>query len=154
MKKLTLIFLFISTLATSQVVSVGFDVSNALYGSNVNKPSLDIQAKIASITKNREIGLELEYFKEIEYFSWGLYINNTIKINNFEVVGGIEGIHIIRGNLSSFGYGFNGETRYWITDKIGISAQYNIRRRTDLQLLYYDGRFVKSGFLNLIYKWK
>jgi len=154
MKKLTLIFLFISTLATSQVVSVGFDVSNALYGSNVNKPSLDIQAKIASITKNREIGLELEYFKEIEYFSWGLYINNTIKINNFEVVGGIEGIHIIRGNLSAFGYGFNGETRYWITDKIGISAQYNIRRRTDLQLLYYDGRFVKSGFLNLIYKWK
>ena len=107
MKKLTLIFLFITTLATSQVVSVGFDVSNALYGSNVNKPSLDIQAKIASITKNREIGLELEYFKEIEYFSWGLYINNTIKINNFEVVGGIEGIHIIRGNLSAFGYGYN-----------------------------------------------
>ena len=151
MKKLLLILfpLFLN----AQMVSVGFDVSNALYESEVNKPSLDIQVKIADVTGNREIGLEFEYFKEIEYFSWGIFANKVIPINNFQLVGGVEVVQIVRGKFTAFAYGFNAETRYFITDKIGVSAQYNYRRRTDLELLYVDGRFVGSGFVNIIYKW-
>jgi len=150
-----LLFILLFTLSTNaQIVSVGVDISNAIQGSNVNVPSLDIQAKIASITNNREVGFELEYFKEIDYFSYGVFFNHVIRLNKIELALGGEGLMIIRGDLGSLAYGFNGEIRYFFTDKIGISYQYNIRRRTDLQLLYYDGRFVKSGFVNLIYKWK
>ena len=150
-----LLFILLFTISTNaQIVSVGVDISNAIQGSNVNVPALDIKASIASITNNREIGFELEYFKEIEYFSYGIFANKVIPIKRISLVAGIELVQIIRGKFTSFGYGFNGEVRYYLTDKIGVGYQYNIRRRTDLQLLYYDGRFVKSGFINLIYKWK
>jgi len=147
------IFLFAISL-NAQIVSVGFDMQNALYGSNVNKPSLDIQIKVASVTNNREIGFEFENFSEIKYMSYGMYFNHVVRLKKVELAIGGEGLLIIRGDLGSLAYGFNGEVRYFFTDKIGISAQLNYRRRTDLQLLYYDGRFVESGFINLIYKWK
>ena len=153
MKHLIFILLFTISI-NAQIVSVGVDISNAFNGSDVNSPSLNIQGKIASITNNREIGFELEYFKEIEYLSYGVFFNHVIRLNKLELALGGEGLMIIRGNLGSLAYGFNGEVRYFFTDKLGISYNYNIRRRTDLQLLYYDGRFVKSGFVNLIYKWK
>jgi len=153
MKKLIIILLF-PLILTAQQVAIGFDVRNALIGSDVNCPSLDVQLKISDITPHREIGLEFEYFKEIDYFSYGVYSNYLVNVNSFQLAFGGELIQIIRGKFTSFAYGFNGEIRYFITDKIGVSTQYNIRRRTDLQLLYNDGRFVNSGFVNLIYKWK
>jgi long-subunit fatty acid transport protein len=149
---LSIILLF-NTL-TAQQIAIGFDVSNAIQGSEVNVPSLDIQAKISDITDHREIGLAFEYFKEIDYFSMSMYANKIIPINNFRLLAGVEVVQIIRGKFTSFAYGFNGETRYFFTDKMAIGLQYNYRRRTDLQLLYNDGRFVGSGFINLIYKWK
>lgn len=146
------ILLFAINLSAQQI-ALGFDVSNALYGSDV-KPSLDIQAKISDVTYHREIGLAFEYFKEIEYFSMSMYANKIIPINDFRLLAGVEVVQIIRGKFTTFAYGFNGETRYFFTDKMAIGLQYNYRRRTDLQLLYNDGRFVGSGFINLIYKWK
>lgn len=151
--KYILILLFVLNISAQQI-SVGIDVSNALYGSDVNVPSLDIQAKISDVTEHREIGLAFEYFKEIDYFSMSMYANKIIPINDFRLLAGVEVVQIIRGKLTSFAYGFNGETRYFFTNKIAIGLQYNYRRRTDLQLLYNDGRFVGSGFVNLIYKWK
>lgn len=153
--RLIILFLLLFTLnINAQQVAAGFDVSNALNGSDVNAPALDIQLKISDVTEHREIGLAFEYFDEIEYFSWGMYANKIVPIKDFRLVAGVEVIQIIRGKFTTFAYGFNGETRYFITDEIGVGLQYNYRRRTDLQLLYYDGRFVGSGFLNLIYKWK
>jgi hypothetical protein len=149
-----LLFLLFFNSIISQQVAIGFDVSNAIQGSEVNAPALDIQAKISDVTTHREIGLQFEYFKEIDYFSYSIYGNYILPINNFRLLAGVELVQIIRGNSTVFAYGFNGEVRYFVTDKIGIGYQYNVRRRTDLQLLYNDGRFVNSGFLNLIYKWK
>ena len=153
MKTIIIILLFVLNLSAQQV-SVGLDISNAIQGSDVNVPGLDIQAKISDITDHREIGLAFEYFKEIDYFSMSMYVNKIIPINNFRLLAGVEIVQIIRGKFTSFAYGFNGESRYFFTDKMAIGLQYNYRRRTDLQLLYNDGRFVGSGFINLIYKWK
>ena len=153
-KAIAFIFILFFSGLTAQQVAVGFDVSNAIQGSDVNVPSLDIQAKISDVTDHREIGLQFEYFKEIDYFSMSMYVNKIVPINDFRLLAGVEVIQIIRGKFTTFAYGFNGEVRYFITDKIGIGLQYNYRRRTDLQLLYSDGRFVGSGFINLIYKWK
>jgi len=148
-----LILLFVLNISAQQV-SVGLDISNAINGSDVNAPSLDIQAKISDVTEHREIGLQFEYFKEIDYFSYSVYGNYIVPINDFRLLAGVELVQIIRGKFTTFAYGFNGEIRYFVTDKIGVGYQYNVRRRTDLQLLYNDGRFVNSGFLNVIYKWK
>lgn len=146
--------LFVTSLGYSQVVSAGFDISNAIQGSDVNVPSLDFQIKIASITGNREIGLQIEHFEEIKYSSFGMFVNKVIPLDKFQLVAGLEGLMIFRKDFVIVSYGFNGEIRYYFTDKIGISYQYNIRRRRDLQVMYLDGRFVNSGFINLIYKWK
>ena len=149
----SIIYILVANL-NAQQIAIGVDVSNAINGSDVNAPSLDIQAKISDITDHREIGLAFEYFKEIDYFSMSMYVNKIIPINNFRLLAGVEVVQIIRGKFTSFAYGFNGESRYFFTDKMAIGLQYNYRRRTDLQLLYNDGRFVGSGFVNLIYKWK
>ena len=150
----TLILLFAINTIIAQQVAIGFDVRNAIKGSDVNAPAFDMQAKISDITTHREIGLQLEYFKEIDYFSYSMYGNYIVPINDFRLLVGVEIVQIIRGKFTTFAHGFNGEIRYFVTDKIGVGYQYNVRRRTDLQLLYSDGRFVNSGFLNLIYKWK
>jgi hypothetical protein len=149
-----LLFLLFPLLLNAQIVSVGLDISNAIQGSDVNTPALNIQAKIGSITKNREIGFQAEMFNEIKYWSYGMYFNHVIRLNKFEIAIGGEGNMIIRKEIGVLSYGFNGEFRYFFSNKLGISYNYNIRRRTDLQLLYEDGRFVNSGFINLIYKWK
>ena len=149
-----LLFLLFFNSIIAQQVAIGFDVSNAIQGSKVNAPALNIQAKISDITTHREIGLQFEYFKEIDYFSYSMYGNYILPINDFRLLAGVELVQIIRGKFTAYAYGFNGEIRYFITDKIGVGYQYNARRRTDLQLLYDDGRFVKSGFFNVIYKWK
>jgi len=150
-----LLILLFPFLLTAQQVSLGFDVSNALYGSEVNKPSLDIQFKVTSIESWGEIGIQYEYFNEIKYFSWGMFANKQVNItDNIKLLAGVEAIQIIRGKVGFLSYGFNAETRYWITENIGISAQYNYRWREDLRQLYDDGRFVNSGFLNIIYKWE
>ena len=150
----SIIYVAVVNTVFSQQVAIGFDVRNAIKGSDVNAPAFDIQAKISDVTKHREIGLQFEYFKEIDYFSYSVYGNYILPINDFRVLAGVEIVQIIRGKFTAYAYGFNGEIRYFITDKIGVGYQYNVRRRTDLQLLYNDGRFVNSGFLNLIYKWK
>ena len=135
----------------AQIVSVGFDVSNVIQGSDVNKPSLDAQIRFESIEEWGNIGIEFENFKEIDYFSWGMYANKRFEINNIYLLGGIEGIQIIRNKISWLSYGFNAETRYWIGN-LALSLQYNYRWRQDLKHLYNDGRFVCSGFFNVIYK--
>ena len=45
MKKLLFILLFSVASYSQQFVSVGFDISNAIQGSEVNSAALDIQAK-------------------------------------------------------------------------------------------------------------
>ena len=152
MKKL--IFILFPLFLNAQQVAIGFDVSNAIQGSDVNVPALDIQEKISDVTTHREIGLQVEYFKEIDYFSYSVYGNYILPINDFRILAGGELVQIIRGKYTSFAYGLNAETRYFFNDKMAIGMQYNYRRRTDLQLLYNDGRFIGSGFVNLIYKWK
>lgn len=147
------LFLILPIFLNAQIVSVGFDVSNAIYGSDVNKPSLDAQIRFESIEKWGNIGIEFENFKEIDYFSWGMYANKQFALNKVDLLAGIEVIQIIRNKISFLSYGFNAETRYWIGN-IGISLQYNYRWRQDLKALYNDGRFVGSGFLNIIYKWQ
>jgi len=64
MKKL--LFILFPLFINAQQVAIGFDVSNAIQGSDVNVPALDIQAKISDVTTHREIGLAFEYFKEID----------------------------------------------------------------------------------------
>ena len=149
MRKLILILLF-PIWINAQQISVGFDVSNALYGSKVNKPSLDVQLKVYSVEKWGEIGLQVESFKEIDYFSWGVFANQSLHLEPFEFLVGVEGIQIIRNKIGILSYGFNGEIRYF-WGNIGLGLQYNYRYRADLEI-YDDGRFVKSGFINLIYK--
>ena len=53
--KIILILLFVLNISAQQV-AIGFDVSNAIQGSDVNVPALNIQAKISDITDHREIG--------------------------------------------------------------------------------------------------
>jgi len=53
----TLLFLFCFNSIIAQQVAIGFDFSNAIQGSDVNAPALNIQAKISDITTLILIGL-------------------------------------------------------------------------------------------------
>ena len=153
MKHLLIILLF-SLSINAQIVSVGFDLQNAIKGSNVNVPALDIKASIASITKNREIGLEGEYFKEINYAHFGMFVNKVIPINKFNFVIGVKGLMIFRDKFTVFAHSFNGEIRYFFTKKLAVGIQYDYTDRKDLEIAYNDRRYVGNGYFNLIYKWK
>lgn len=157
MKQLILSLIILSTISYGQegnFVSIGLDPGNLIWGSDVNDPALDIQAKFGFREDLSEYGIFVESFKEIKYFNWGVFWHANIwssftqyKIPNWQILGGFEFSQIIRERTHASGGWWAGAAnligrRNW--DTWGIELQANYEWRPDIDDLIY------STYLNLI----
>ena len=164
MKKILLLLMlcgFTSFSQTGKSVSIGVDPQNLLFGSDVNKPSLDIQAKLTFREEYSEHGLFIESFPEIKYFNWGVYWNANIlnsfsqhEIPDWQILGGFELSEIIKKekhrSAGYYTYAANLIGRYNFGNyrKFGLETQLNYERRPKWE------KYVLSVYVNVIYHFK
>ena len=169
MKKLIIIILlFVTHLIQAQIVSVQFDVKNATQGSKVNKAAPNVLIKYLDVYKFYEVGFVVESFPEIKYYSYGMLTNlNLIDYQDISIfftdrgesINALLGIEVTRigryyGRYDEFfSVGGNAEFRYY-SGKIGVTATYNYKYRTDQAYWNADSRWIGSVFFGLIYKTK
>jgi len=167
-KIIVIITLLLTYFTQAQIVTIQFDVKNALVGSEVNPPAPDILIKYLDIQNAFEIGFMGEFFPEIKYYSYGMLTNyraidytdiNILSTHNREGVIGVIGIEVTRigryyGRVAEFfSVGGNAEVRYYF-GAIGVTATYNYKYRTDQAYWNADSRWVESVFFGLTYNFK
>jgi len=164
MKNLIILLLMYGLTSFSQTgnsISLGIDPSNALFGSDVNVPALDIQAKLTFREEYSEYGLFIESFTEIKYFNWGVYWHANIwnifsqhEIPDWQILGGFELSEIIKKeahrSAGYYTYAANLISRYNFGNyrKFGLESQLNFERRPE-----WD-KYVISVYINFIYHFK
>ncbi|NER13043.1 hypothetical protein GWK08_06305 [Leptobacterium flavescens] len=153
-----LLYSFSTVTLSSQVVSLGLDPKNALFGSDVNDPDLNLLIRVFFQDRKFEATALFESFEAIGYQNWGLGFGRTIKPfkkTDMEIAPGIEGGLIIKDhNFGFLSYGFNTDIRYYFNSFSGLSLLLNLERRTDLGVLYNDKKFIFSVYLNLMIRFK
>jgi hypothetical protein len=163
MKKILILLMMTSSLfaQNGNSVSIGIDPQNLLYGSDVNKASLDIQAKFTFREDYSEFGLFVESFSEIKYFNWGIYWNanlwnsySQVEIPQYQILGGFEASQIIKDEgTRSAGFftaatNLTGRYNFGNYRKFGLEIQANYEYRPEWS------KFVYSTYVNFIYHFK
>ncbi len=157
-----LILLFTTTVSFSQengaFISTGFDMRNAIVGSNATsyKPAIDVNISLHGIYNKFELSIFYENFNRITFQSYGFTAGSNTKtlITNLYACSSFEGGFIVRtGNSSYPFFGGNIELRYMLNEKLALGLLYNLRYRTDL-LIYNNDNLRASLFLNIFYKIK
>lgn len=151
MKKLILLATLVfgmNTFAQETFLSVGFDIKNAIVGSEPtnNKASFDGLFKIGM---NNESGFEMqvqyESFKKIGFIKEAIGIGYKLPITEkLSITPLVEPTYIHRDWKGEHGYdkthhlgaGFSTSTRYKISDKFGMELHINTLYRGDLDWRY------------------
>jgi len=123
--------------AKNSNISVSYyaDIRNGTIGSEPtnNKPALNYTTRATLRSGHVETALFYEQFKRINFQAYGLNVNYVNEINWLTISVGVEALGINReSNGVYLAYGFNGEFRVKLTERLLIGLQSNLRRRTDL----------------------
>lgn len=148
--KILLVLVFISTSSFSQEVNFRIDWHNLLYGSPVNKPSLNYKLGVSDYYNGTwtRLGMEIEQFKEIDYFKWSFCkIDQEFPINkNLSVLTGVSFAQIFRPKklnycTNALSYCFNLEITYKITNHFKFSIQATKERATDVSQIWRNSAY-------------
>lgn len=150
-----LLFLLTFTL-WGQQASFRIDWSNALFGSEVNKPALNYKIGFSDYYNGTHtmLGMEIEQFKELNYIQWTfIKIDQELPLNEkFSVLPGIafsQIYHKTTYSNNALSYAFNLEVQYTLNNFLKLSVQANIQRAADIKQLWR-----KQAYGGLIYYWE
>lgn len=146
-------------------VALSFDPKMKIYGPYDYSTSGEWNLLLRGFYKrNRfEYGLFIEGFDAISYGAVGININYVFEIleknkqfNRWEFAVGPGYGAVIREELEVYEdiIEFNGDTRYYFNNHLGVQLMGNLKYRTDLVVEYEeDDPWRLSAFFGLIYRW-
>jgi len=126
--------------------SLQVDPRNALFGSEVNEPALDLVYSVGYRNGSFHSQFNFESFPEIEYTSAGIDLGYIFKPGHvLQAVGSIELLMINRPWKVAPGIGFNARLEYHLQNFIAF-ARSEYKYRGDWQI------WKPSGYLGIAYK--